>query len=116
MTISIPQIGATRSTPKAIAGTSANDVLTAPSKGALFLTINVANTTGSAVTATVNWYRASDTTAYSLRSGFSIAANTSTIVEFPVEMAAGDKIQVTASTGSALVAVATWLERMGALG
>lgn len=101
-----------------LTGTSATTVYTVASAFSVLTSINVANTTGSAVNATVGWYDASATATYQLTGTTSIAANGSLFIEFEAgfQLAEDDEIRVTAGTGNALHVAVTAYEQAGRSG
>lgn len=116
MTISITQTGRLNTEKTILATTSATDVYTSHTRlAARIIGIRLANTTGSAVTAVVEQYDATDTTSYKLTGTVSIAANASEEISFnvPVALRDNDEIRVTAGTGNALHCFVTALEEIG---
>lgn len=74
----------------------------------------LSNVTGGAVTFTLEFYNADDTTYYSIATGESIAANSRVLIEgtdLPLfAMAEGDKIYCTASANTSIHCLVTVME------
>ncbi len=87
--------------------TSITDIIPTLSNNAGLRSVNVCNTTGSAVNATIDIY--DGTTAHELISAKSIGANDVYIYENDVLLNAGDSLRVTDGTGNALHFTATYL-------
>ncbi|HWV44139.1 hypothetical protein [Pseudorhodoplanes sp.] len=69
--------------------------------------LGIGNVNGSARTVTFKFYNANDDETTTIVSGYSIAANTVVKWPFPILMAAGDKIIMSASQSSSIVAHAS---------
>lgn len=115
MTLQVPVQGKARSYAATLADASPTAVFTARSKTqSVVVAINLANIDGgAAVDATVEWYRASNTTSYKIASTLSVAADSRTQIDFPLAMDPSDELRVTAGAGNDLAVVVTVVETPG---
>lgn len=88
-------------------GTGDTDVFEMPATLQGAVVLGIGNVNGSARTITLKFYNANLNTTTTIVSGYSIAANTAVKWPFPILMATGDKIIMSASNGSSIVAHAS---------
>lgn len=115
MSLQVAVAGRTKSYAATLANTNATAVFTAkPKTQSVVVSINLANIDGtSAVDATIEWYRAANTTAYKLASTLSVAADARTQIDFPLAMDPSDELRVTAGAGNDLAVIVTVVETPG---
>jgi hypothetical protein len=89
-------------------------LFTAGDKGATLVALSLCNNDGSARTATVQWN--DGTTDWEIYTAYSIAANTTVLVEPFIHLPASGSLKITQGTASGITFTATMVERMGAIG
>lgn len=88
-------------------GTGDTDVYEMPALNDGAVVLSIGNATGGAVSYSYKFYKQAAATTTQLATGVSVAANTVVKFPIPIAMQAGDKIIMSASAGSSLVAQCT---------
>jgi hypothetical protein len=96
----------------ALSSTSRTDLYTCPSStSAVVHTLNIANVNGTATASiTIEVYKSADTAYYKLGYLIPVPGGSSYFYDKPINLMAGDKISLTASTSNYLEAFASILE------
>lgn len=76
--------------------------------------INLANSTGANVVATITWYDASTTTAYTIFSGPVPLTGRLAIADIAIQLREGDQIRASAASAPAIDMIMTFTEPTGA--
>jgi len=95
-------------------GTGDTDVFEMPATLQGAVVLGIGNVNGSARTVTLKFYNANEDETVTIVSGYSIAANTVVKWPFPILMATGDKIIMSASNGSSINAHASITDSLSA--
>lgn len=116
MTLSIQQGGSLQSSGFKLTTTTSTVVYTVPNTARPILdSINLANTSGAAVSVSVNWYKSDLAMSFALISVAPVAAGERlTINNLPISMRPDDEIRVTATAANAVDVIVCLLEVLGA--
>lgn len=113
--VTVPVQGRVKSFGKKLTTTSETSIYTVPDKTqAVVLGINLSNIDGtSSVDATVSWVDTSASLTFLITSTDAVAADSREFIEFPIALAVGDEIRVTASAANDLDVIVTVVETPG---